>query len=172
MRYIAFAFFLLAFSCQGALAQSAPFEIRRPYGTVPQPPERTQAGPASVAYVWPPEGWSPTSFHGYSRALQAGKPLIVLVQEKNCLWCSRLEGVLLSDPRFVQMQSRAVFALSELATDDEKGNNRKLMADLQVDRFPTLLLLEVRSNEIKELTRIVGFFPADQIIGRLESFMK
>jgi hypothetical protein len=59
-----------------------------------------------------------------------------------------------------------------LATDDEKGNNRKLMADLQVDRFPTLLLLEVRSNEIKELTRIVGFFPADQIIGRLEPFMK
>jgi hypothetical protein len=46
------------------------------------------------------------------------------------------------------------------------------MADLQVDRFPTLLLLEVRSNEIKELTRIVGFFPADQIIGRLEPFMK
>jgi thioredoxin-related protein len=170
MRQTAIVAFLLALTWQSAWAQSPPFEIRRPYGPVANLPAETPA--AESVNVWPPLGWSPTVFHGFARAVTAHKRLIVMFEEKSCTWCTRLEGAILSDPRFIQMQGRVVFAVADLSADDEKANNKKMFNDLKVERYPTLVLLDASVNNLQELTRLVGYHPADHILEVFESYMK
>jgi Thioredoxin-like domain len=158
--------------------QSTPFVPRRPYGWVPDLPSAPAPIPAPAPQVllapqalagWPPAGWSPTLFEGFTRAIEDHKLLVVLFTERDCPWCARLEGVILADDRFAKLQAQAVFAFAEPGNEDIKGNNAKIMRDLGIERVPTLVLLDVKTDRIDELVRVTGFKSADEIMAVFQS---
>ena len=159
---------------------SNPFAPRQPYGRVPDLPASPAPVPApapapqvqlapQAAVGWPPAGWSTTLFDGFSRAIADHKLLVVLFADRDCPWCARLEGVILADDRFARLQSQAVFAIAEPANEDIKGNNAKIMRELAIDRYPTLVLLDVKTDRIDELVRVTGFKSADEIMTVFQS---
>ena len=135
------------------------------------PPQASSSQESPSQRSWPPPNWSHSALGGYLRAVDDNKILIVLVEDTECPWCTRIHEEIQRDPRFVSMQSRVVFASAQLNQDDDKGNNQKLANDLQVDRVPSILVLKVGPGSIKEINRIIGFFPAEELIRRIEEYL-
>jgi thioredoxin-related protein len=110
-----------------------------------------------------PIEFSNALYDSFLKASKEGKPLIVEFSQESCGWCKKLNEETLKSPEVTALGDKAVWVrVDPMKDEDDKGNVRQLQADLKVDKFPTVVVLDVTPQGIRERGRIVGYFkPAD-----------
>ena len=111
--------------------------------------------------------WETHLYSAYQEAVALHKPLVVYFYEDPCPWCSRLDSELNLPGTGASIANAAVFVRINLAHDDGSNNVHRLAKQLEITRCPTVAVLNVAPAAIIERGRVVGYFPRDEIIGRL-----
>jgi len=135
-----------------------------------QPTSVPSAGPKPTAGY--PREWSNELYNGFLKASAAKSPLIVMFTQSPCGWCVVLATTIDADPRLRPLHAKAVLVAVDPARDeDDKGNVLQLQKDLKVTKFPTVVVLDVAPNGMRERGRIVGAFPANEFLSNLAQLL-
>lgn len=110
--------------------------------------------PASAAKIQ----WRTALYGAFEEALQVKKPLVVYFYQRACQWCDRIEAGPFASPEVNALGDKAVFARIDYEQDDQHKNVSKMVQSLRIDRFPTVVLLDVWPDAIMERGRVVGYF--------------
>jgi hypothetical protein len=113
--------------------------------------------------------WQVAPYGAYQEALLAAKPLIVLFDTPGGAWCAKLASGALASSEVNALFDRAAFLrVSSLSTDK---NAVKLRTELGIERYPTLVVLDVASDKIVERSRITGYFDTKEYHYKLMSIL-
>jgi len=111
--------------------------------------------------------WETNVYSAYREAVAFHKPLVVYFHEDNCQWCSRLDSELNLPVTGASIANAAVFVRVDPAHDDDANNVYKLVKQLDIKRYPTVVVLDVAPAAITERGRVNGYFPRDEFMRQL-----
>lgn len=101
--------------------------------------------------------------HDYRKAVRearrTGRPLLVDVGTRDCVWCRRLEASTLQDPEVARLLTDRFIPVKVDAEDE-----RQLARDLGVSVFPTVF---VAAPDLTVLHSHEGFVTASHLLDRL-----
>lgn len=153
---------------------------RRPPSAGAKPLERANAEIAATraAELLPPVkdevkgvriGWYVNhAIDGFREAIDANKPLVLVVAEETCVFCQDLLADALRCPGVNRWAGQAVFAYSN-AVDDRGAN--AIAKSLAIDAYPTVTVLEPESRILLERGRINGYFDGTPLGNNLETIL-
>lgn len=137
--------------------------------------------PDTLTYTDPPRPWEVTevpqlrprwmqnrAFDAYSQALADHQPTIILFSARPCGFCKTMLDRF-SCPALVRYAGSIEFAVA-FRGEDEGGDH--LAAALNVQRYPTTVMLETDMDRLHVIGRIEGVFPADDIDGVIQEGYK
>ncbi len=109
------------------------------------------------------------SFHtslepGIAEANNLSKPIFLYFRSETCYWCIRFEEEALSDER-IDGILRSDFVLISIDTFKQKN----ISQNLNVRTTPYMIFF---TKDGKEITRIPGYLPADEFLGKLNDVVK
>jgi len=81
-----------------------------------------------------------------------------------CSWCHKLDKETFSEEKVMKVLKQKTIAIK---VDADK--NPKLVQKYKVNGFPTTIFID---GEGKEVGRVVGFFPADKYLEKVNSIVK
>jgi thioredoxin-related protein len=108
--------------------------------------------------------WETNLYGSWTRAVKEDRPLVVYFCMSSCRYCEMIEREVFASPPFASLSGRAILVRVEEGKDDEHRNVAKMMKSLEIDRFPITVVLDAKKDQIEEVTRIVGYHPADKFI--------
>lgn len=105
-------------------------------------------------------------------ASRTRKPLLIDFFGIWCPPCNLYSETVFPDARFKKAAKR--FVLLGMDADDERSF--ELKSRFKVGGYPTMIIAEVSgegaSSDLRELSRIVGYYPVSEFVARLESSLK
>jgi thioredoxin:protein disulfide reductase len=113
-----------------------------------------------------PIAWQPFSERALARAAEAGRPVLLDFQADWCLPCREMEHTTFRNPAFVRLAAGFATLRVDVTAGDAAVND--LMARWSVKGVPTYILLGPDGNE---RTRLVGFVPADRMVGAMQTVL-
>ena len=119
-----------------------------------------------------------TNLYGsFQKAMKANKPLAVFFYQSECdnckgacKHCAKLEKAL-NGELAARYADEAVFVKVDILRDDQHKNVSRLMEQLNVKQVPMLIVLDASPKELKEIGRIVGAFPEEEVARRLGAIL-
>lgn len=109
--------------------------------------------------------WFQDDVYGaYSKAYSERKPLVIMFEADWCSYCKRMDKEVLSSKEFRKFAEEAVFLRLNVEKDDKHGNVKQLMNRLGITEFPALAVVDVASQNINVLGRIVGYHNPPQFM--------
>jgi thioredoxin-related protein len=92
--------------------------------------------------------------------------------QENCSFCEKLHKETFRSDEMKAFSDKGVWVRVDPSKDeDEKGNVKELAKELGIDRFPTTVVLDVKADSMKEMGRLVGYFPGKQFAENLKQIM-
>jgi hypothetical protein len=119
---------------------------------------------AAEPSVEPKIKWSDNLFASFKRASDAQKPLVVLFTADNLPYSEQLEEGIVQPGVLDRYADEAVFVRAKLHYEDANRNHAKLRKELGIEEFPVLVMLDATPEELKEVGRVVGYYPADRYL--------
>ena len=119
--------------------------------------------------------WQRNLYAGWKQAGKEKRPLVVLFTlpaEDDCSWCQKLDQEVLDTLEFHQFAGRAVFVRAVSTDEDDKGNYAQLKSDLDIKRYPTIVVLDATEERIIESGRVIGFFESDEYVKHLHTLLQ
>jgi thioredoxin-related protein len=111
-------------------------------------------------------------FNAYQRAVAENKPLVVEFSQDNCNHCEKLNKETFRSDEMKQLSDKAIWVrVDPTKHEDEKGNVGELAKELGIDRYPTTVVLDVKADSMRELGRIVGYFPGKQFSENMKQIL-
>lgn len=111
-------------------------------------------------------------YHAYQKAVDEKKPLIVAFTQDNCPYCDKLNKETFRSNDLKEYASKGIWVKVNPAKDeDDKGNVAGLAKELGIDRYPTTVIIEAKADSMKELGRMVGYFPPKEFAENLKQIM-
>lgn len=111
-------------------------------------------------------------FDSFHRAVAEGKPLVVQFTQENCTHSHKLAKETMRSPEMKEFADDAVWVrVNPTRDEDDKGNVAALAEKLDIQRFPTTVILDVTSSSMDELGRIVGNFPPAQMAANVKQIL-
>lgn len=124
-------------------------------------------GPSAFAQVSPRIPWETNLYSSWGRAVKEDRPLVAYFHMAGCKYCEQLDKEVLTGPAVGTLAGRAIFVRVDQGKDDEHKNVSRMMTSLEIDRFPVVVLLDARKDQIEEIARLVGYQPADKVVKSL-----
>ena len=122
---------------------------------------------AQVPQVW--IGWYVNrSIDAFRQAIDENKPLVLVVGEESCEYCTDLANDSLRCAVVDRFAGDAVFAFSYLSSD--RGAT-SIAGSLKIDSYPSITVLEPETRMLVERGRIKGYFESDILGGHLETIL-
>jgi thiol-disulfide isomerase/thioredoxin len=115
--------------------------------------------------------WSEQLFDSYQKALETGKPLLVEFSTEWCEHCKRLNEGPLASAEVKKYADRAIFARIDPEKDDANHNVSNMVNSLGIDRYPTTVVLKVKSDSLQEVGRIVGYYDTPKFVEQLAKLL-
>jgi hypothetical protein len=100
--------------------------------------------------------WATSLKDGIAQAQKQGKPLVCVYEEDNCGWCKKFDQEL-AKPAAAQVGNDAIFVKIHPSKD---AGGKALAAQLGIDSYPTVSILDINGTNISERSRSVGFVTA------------
>lgn len=132
--------------------------------------ERTEV-PAerTTAEELKPIEFSNNLYASFQRAIAENRPLIVEFSQESCEWCQKLNKETMESPEMRALAERAIWVrVDPLKDEDAHGNVARLQSMLNIDRYPTTVVLNVSPTALSERGRVSGFFGPDEFSKRIE----
>jgi hypothetical protein len=114
--------------------------------------------------------WEQHVFTGFQKALKEKKLMVVYFRQDfceqckgPCKHCAKIDAIMRGE-QIAAMADRAIWVWQTHGNDDAQKNVEKLRKELGIDRFPTVVVLEVSTVELKEINRVVGVFPEEEFL--------
>ncbi len=122
---------------------------------------------AEVPQVW--NGWYVNrSVDALRRAIEENKPLVLVIGEGWCGYCTRLVQNGLRCPAVDRFAGEAVFAVSFVSSDRGAA---AIASSLNIEAYPTITVLEPESRMLLERGRINGYFDGAPLGDHLETIL-
>ena len=87
-----------------------------------------------------------------------------------CGYCKKLETEVFSTAGFQSLGDKAMFIMFD-DEHDEKSNRETVEKNLNVESYPTLIVLKRDGEKLVEVNRIVGSHPAEEYLGLLRPLL-
>jgi thioredoxin-related protein len=111
-------------------------------------------------------------FNAYQRAVAENKPLVVEFSQDNCNHCEKLNKETFRSDEMKELSDKAIWVRVDPTKDeDQHGNVTELAKELGVDRYPTTVVLDAKADSMRELGRIVGYFPGKQFSENMKQIL-
>ncbi len=121
--------------------------------------------------------WNQQVYAGYGKAVKEKKLLVVYFRKDfcetckgPCKHCAPIDG-LLRGKEVGALADKAIWVWQTEGVDDEKKNANRLFNDLKLDRYPSVVVLEVSDDAIQERGRIIGAVADEEFLKRLRSLL-
>lgn len=109
--------------------------------------------------------WFQDDVYGaYSKAYTERKPLVIMFEADWCNYCKAMDKEVLKSKEFREFAAEAVFLRLNVEKDDKYGNVKQLMTRLGITEFPAVAVVDVASQNINVLGRIVGYHNPPQFM--------
>jgi len=115
--------------------------------------------------------WIRNVYGGVEKSMKEEKPLVVLFMAAGTEFCRKLDRDVLDQPEMHALAGRAIFVWAENTDEDQHGNYAQLKKDLKIERFPVLVVLKTAPDEMEEIGRVVGYFPAEQYVAHVKTML-
>lgn len=112
--------------------------------------------------------WKTDIKSAYKEAMDKQLPLIVRFKEDWCGACQAQERTTLSSAEFQKLADQAVFVSADPSKDDQSNSINQLMADLDINSYPTLVVLKATPTDLIEQARLVGNLPQDLYVSKIK----
>lgn len=106
--------------------------------------------------------WEKEVFPAFQKALREGKPLVVVFTADWCEHCVKQNEMFETEGVLDRYAGKAIFVKVDPGKDDANGNVKKLLEELGVKKIPTVVVLDVTTEQLTERGRITGNFPAKE----------
>ena len=106
--------------------------------------------------------WHNNLYSAYSQALRENKPLVAYFYFYDCGFCKKLENGPLSSKEINSLADKAVFVRVNIHMDDAQKNVSKLIQQLQLERYPSVAVMNVYKDKLTERGRIIGLFETSE----------
>ena len=152
----------------------------------------TSLAVASVCWCWPAGWrlvaeeqasprveWEQQVYAGFGKAVKDKKLLVVYFRKDFCETCkgpckhyaAPIDGIL-RGKEVAALADKAVWVWQTEGVDDAKKNADRLFNDLKLDRYPSVVVLEVSDDAIQERGRIIGQpWQDEEFLKRLRSLL-
>jgi hypothetical protein len=114
--------------------------------------------------------WRIGLYQGFKQACWEKKPLVVFIYQEKCETCDKMMASL-TDPSLGGLADRAIFIWQDADREDSKNNVGSLIRQLGIKDVPTVVVLEVSEGQILESGRVLGYFPADEVLRRFQPML-
>lgn len=109
------------------------------------------------------EKYKNNALEGYKKALEEGKPLVLVMGNPYCGFCKALKAEM-EKPEMAEFANKAVFVYTNPGDEEGYDVSGKVFADaLGVRGYPTISIIEPNASKIIERARIEGFFPGSML---------
>jgi len=125
---------------------------------------------------------------GFLKAMEDGKPMIIVFSSKECTWCHKLNNETFKSPEMIALQKSGHFIqLDPNYDEDDKGNVANLLEDLKdkdgkngIERYPTTVVLNIVKTvkpdgtielRMEEKGRMVGYFDGKNFADNLKKML-
>lgn len=121
--------------------------------------------------------WKTDLYNAYKEATTSGKPLVVEFSTEWCKYCQLLNDTTLKSNEVKDYSGKAVWARVDAEKDDANHNVSSMLKALGVDRYPTVVVLDVSKKDangnpqITEVGRIVGYYDGQKFAKKLSELM-
>lgn len=115
--------------------------------------------------------WSQNLYEAFLQANESHKPLVVYFTQDPCSFCRQLERGVLNEPELLPFAKEALFVWANSKDEDNKGNYAQLRRDLKIDKYPMVVVLQTSPEGIREMGRIVGYFPLEDFVSHLRTIL-
>ncbi len=114
--------------------------------------------------------WETDLVSAYNASLREEKPICVLFVREGDYYCNKVRAQLEEHKLLAPYQDHAIFVIADLDKDDAAGNISQMVASLNVELIPSLVLMRTSTTAIEEVSRVTGQYPVDKaavLLGRL-----
>jgi thiol:disulfide interchange protein len=108
--------------------------------------------------------WSKDLSAAYKEVQRTGKPLVVAFTADWCAYCKSMENFIFPNQKVQEFADKAVFFSANPEKDPKAEEAAK---QLNIDAYPTLVILELKDGKLQERTRIKGYHPLDDFVDRM-----
>ncbi len=103
------------------------------------------------------------------RGIDAGKPTVIVLGGRDCLWCKRLVQDVMPCSAINRFAGRAVFAYSDISADPAA---RALADTLGFKYFPAIAMLDPNASILDVPSRLRGFFTGRRYSKLMEKYLE
>lgn len=101
------------------------------------------------------------------QAQDAGKPVIIDFYANWCSPCRKLDDITFHDPKVVSMAENNFVVIKVDLTRKGEAGDEKLLKEYDIKGVPTVIFLDGKGIEIKEL-RLIDFEPPERFLERMD----
>ena len=121
--------------------------------------------------AWPQGTFVNDVYGAYTKAYADNRPLLIFFAAEWCSYCATMKREVLGTPEFAAIQGRGVLLILDVAKDDELGNVKQLMTRLGITEFPAFAVMDVSTQQVNVLGRIVGYHNPPQFLNVLSQIL-